>query len=166
MNIIARTGSAIAKYKDQAKKILDSYQIPYGSGKFSEILKAAFTAIKSGNKDLASDIAALVKAKEKTDKAPAAASLSRSRSENLLLELKERILAKIQEARAKKATSADGAPVDDTTVAITDALASTDVDYAVSEAEKGATYTTVYKLVIAVVLIGILIGILYYMKKK
>ncbi len=59
-NIIARVGKAIAQNKQDAKVILAKYGITPKDDKFSSIVKASFTAIKSGNKQLAMDLAALV----------------------------------------------------------------------------------------------------------
>lgn len=68
-NIIKKVGSAIAKNKEETKAILTKYSIPYGEGKTSELVLASFKAIKSGNKELAADLAGLVElSKAKTPK--------------------------------------------------------------------------------------------------
>lgn len=59
-NIIAKIGSAISRNREQAKLILDKHKISYGAGKNSDIILAAFKAIKAGNIELALDLSGLI----------------------------------------------------------------------------------------------------------
>ncbi len=57
-NIIAKIGASMAKNRAEVKSILDKYNIPAGTTN-SDRIRAAFTAIKSGNTGLATELAAL-----------------------------------------------------------------------------------------------------------
>lgn len=90
-NIIKKVGSAIAKNKEEVKVILTNYKIPYGAGKTSDLILASFKAIKSGNKELAADLAALVELdKAKTPK----------EKEDILAKIKEKVAAVKDKIRA------------------------------------------------------------------
>jgi hypothetical protein len=58
MNIISKIGAVMAKNRVAVKTILDKYNIPAGATNESRI-RAAFTAIKGGNTDLAAELSAL-----------------------------------------------------------------------------------------------------------
>ncbi len=94
-NIIAKIGSAISRNREEAKKILDKYSISYGAGKNSDVILAAFKAIKAGNKELALDLSGLIQLeKGKKSGTPVATLLAG-------------IKAKIDAAKAGKVSATD-----------------------------------------------------------
>jgi hypothetical protein len=183
MNIIPKAGLAITTNKDSVKAILDKYKIPYGKGSLGEVIKAVFTGIKSGNKDLATDIAGLIQAnqsslKSKISKIGLPDKIAKIFSQ---IHLSKKTVAVASQAKLstgqvsvddKKPSYADGTtgdPVADTALQLISEVNSTDVDTATSVASsaKASDFDDSNKKMIAGVLIVIAISaIIYFMTRN
>lgn len=125
-SIVARLGAAIAKHKSDAVAILKKYNITPEKDSLGAIIKASFVSIKNGNKELAADLAALIKVKDATGTAKV----------SILDRIKgavDKVKANIRAKRAPAAVSnAEGdAAVSDLgsdTQELIDAVGSNDVD--------------------------------------
>jgi hypothetical protein len=143
ISIIKKAGAAIAQNKDEVKKLLASYNIDAGSGKTSDLIKASFSAIKSGNKDLSADIAGLMQVNGKTGQA----------KKDALADIKDKIakakqtiaglIAQIKKAKAQgnsgnqvisasqernSVSNADGSEIETDAMALSNAIDSGDPD--------------------------------------
>lgn len=159
LNIIARTGAAIARHKDEAKKILAKYNITPEKDNLGGIIKAAFVAIKAGNKDLAADLVALVHVKGNT---PAA----RSKFLDAIQGTIEKAKAKLRSGKAT-ASNAEGdvSPISSDAQSLIEAVGATDIEVS-SKAAIAGTKPTMEQLVYGFVIIAILIVVFYYVVEK
>ncbi len=150
-NIIARTGSAIAKNKEAVKVILTKYKIDFGTGKTSELILAAFKAIKAGNKELAMDLAGLVQVKE-----------SKTHTGQKISDLLASIQKRVSDIKASKPASADGDPIATDADSLIAVIDSSDPEALAKEAE-GNDMTK--KIMHVALLILVAVGIIFLINK-
>lgn len=167
LGILAKTGLVISTNKENVKSILSKYNIDYGNGSVGNLIKSTFSAIKSGNKELATEIGALVQADKKIiGNNPLASSQSRK---DLVNKIKTSILDKIKAVKNGKsaASNADGDTSEAASVAdqLIQELSSKDIDTATSEGQKGAEGNSV-SVICIVLLIALLLFIGYKIIKK
>lgn len=165
MNIIAKTGSAIARNKEAVKTILSSYNIPHGTGSTFELIKASFSAIKGGNTDLATDIAALVVTGNKNS------SGKLSRKQEKVASLISTVQAIKEEFKKKKTVqNTDGDAIAATTSELINAVSVIDIDQAANTASQAAN-KSIMSLNIALgisllIMVVIILGLSGYNFKK
>ncbi len=160
-NIIAKTGSAIAKHKKEASDILAKYNLA-NDGSTGDMIKKSFTSIKSGNKDLAIDLAGLVtldKAHSVSRSSPLAA-----KNTDILEEIKSRIAAKIAALKTNKESgnSADGVDmaIEADSTELFDTVSKGDVDSLSTQAMKAADSMPVVMIVILIVCIAAIVWLI------
>ncbi len=174
MNVISRVGSAISRNREEAKTILTSHNLTFGEGKNSDLILAAFKAIKAGNSALALDLAGLIQL-EKGKKSGVA-------TETLLANIKAKVdAAKADKVPAIVADDTTGNVVIDTAAVVTsnaegdsdelladateltDTIATGDPVVLAGEAEESSDMTKTILYVAA--LVAVAVGILWLMKK-
>ncbi len=153
-NIVARTGSAIAKNKEAAKLILTKYKIDFGTGKTGEIILSAFKAIKAGNKELAVDLAGLVQVKE-----------SKTAVGQKITDLIASIQKRVSDIKASKPSSADGDPIATDADSLITIIESSDPEILAKEAESSdLTKKIIYILILLAVVATLIFLINKYWK--
>lgn len=173
-NIIKKVGSAIAKNREATKEILTKHQIAFGAGKNSDLILAAFKAIKSGNKEVAVDLAGLIelnKAKTPKEKEDVLARI-KSKVEDIKSKIKG-LLSKIKDNRSGDtiisadaevaALNADGDvdPIESNASEIIASVNSSTPELLSKEAMNGILIGVpiVFSLVVLAVIVGMIFGV-------
>lgn len=164
MGALAQAGLVINRNKESVKAALDKYKIPYGNGSTVAVILATFTAIKGGNKDLATDLATIMKADEKTihvTKNPLSSSIAKR--SDVFASFKAAITNKLNAIKSGKVSvsNADGDVTDVSilTDQLTSELGATDINAAVKTGTNASGGKSIALCVVAVI-IGI--GIIMY----
>ncbi len=162
-NIIAKVGSAIAKNKKSASDILLKYKIA-NDGSTGDMIKKSFTAIKSGNKELAMDLAGLISldsAHKKARTLPFAA-----KNNDILADIKSRIDAKLALLKTNQNTgnSADGvdAAIEADSTELFDTVSKGDSDSLAAQAMKSVDGMSITMLIV----LGLVIATIVWLVKK
>ncbi len=164
-NIIARVGSAIARNKKEASDILLKYKIA-NDGSFPDMIKKSFSAIKSGNKDLAADLAGLVSldSAHKTVK-PLPFT---SKNGDVLADIKSKIEAKLALLKTNQKTggSADGidTAIEADSTELFTTVSSGDSDSLSGDAIKAANTVDKMPVIMVLALIVVVAGLAWLVK--
>jgi hypothetical protein len=168
ISIVAKTGAAIARHKDEAKKILAKYNIVPEKDSLGGIIKAAFVAIKGGNKDLAADLVALIHVKGNTPAARAnfldkiKGSIDKAKS---ALKIGKPVQTPSTGITPVMNAEGDADPIASDAILLNDAIAGGDVNEATKAALDGSRPTN-EQLIYGFLIISAILVIAYFAAEK